>query len=86
MALLPVCCPSCQREQVSKGSKTDTGTQRYRGHTPDCPPQSFLLDSASKGRAPQLTQQESELRRKGSGVRDTACVLGSSPTRSVAKF
>jgi len=59
---------------VIKGGKTDTGKQRYRSHP------SFLLDSAYKSRSPEIKQQVSDLSLNGSGVRDTARVLGISPT------
>ena len=80
MALIPVGCPYCQSEHVIKGGKTDTGKQRYRCHNSTCSHQSFLLDSAYKGRSPQIKQQVIELSLNGSGVRDTARVLGISPT------
>jgi insertion element IS1 protein InsB len=80
MAFIPVRCLYCQSEQVIKGGKTDTGKLRYRCHNPNCPHQSFLLDSAYKGRSPQVKQQVIELSLNGSGVLDTAWVLGISPT------
>ena len=80
MILLPVRCPSCQSEHVIKGGMTDTGKQRYCCHNSRCSHQSFLLDSAYKGRSPQIKQQGIDLSLNGSGVRDTARVLGSSPT------
>jgi hypothetical protein len=49
-------------------------------HNPACSHQSFLLDSAYKGRSPQIKQQVIELSLNGSGVRDTARVSGISPT------
>ena len=63
-----------------KGGKTDTGKQRYRCHNPACAHQSFLLDSAYKGRSPEIKQQVIDMSLNGSGVRDTARVLGISPT------
>jgi transposase-like protein len=80
MAFIPVRCPYCQSEEVIKGGKTDTGKQRYRCHNPACSHQSFLLDSAYQGRSPQIKQQVIEMSLNGSGVRDTARVLGISPT------
>src|SRR5215468_6262698 len=80
MALIPVRCLYCKSEQVIKGGKTDTGKQRYRCHNPTCSHQSFLLDSAYKGRSPEIKQQVIDLSLNGSGVRDTARVLGISPT------
>ena len=80
MALILVHCPYCQSEQVIKGGQTDTGKQRYRCHNPACSHQSFLLDSAYKGRSPEIKQRVIDLSLNGSGVRDTARVLGISPT------
>jgi transposase-like protein len=86
MVLIPVRCPYCQSGQVIKGGKTDTGKQRYRCHNPSCSHQSFLLDSAYKGRSPQVKQQVIELSLNGSGVRDTARVLGISPTTVIQEL
>ena len=76
---LPVRCPYCQSEHVVKGGKTDTGKQRYRCHNPDCSYQSFLLDSAYKGRSPAIKQQVIDLSLNGSGVRDTGTGVGDQP-------
>jgi transposase-like protein len=70
-----VVCPYCQGEQVVKRGKTDTRKQRYRCHNPECAHQSFLLDSAYKGRSPKTKQQVVEMSLNGSGIRDTARVL-----------
>jgi transposase-like protein len=71
---------------VIKGGKTDTGKQRSRCHNLDCSHQSFLLDCASKGRSPEIKQHVSDLSLNGSGVRDTARVLGSSPTTVIQEL
>jgi transposase-like protein len=70
-----VVCPYCQGDQVVKRGTTDTGKQRYRCHNSDCAHQSFLLDSAYKGRSPEIKQQIVEMSLNGSGIRDTARVL-----------
>ena len=75
MVFTPVFCPHCQRKQVVKRGKTDTGKQRYRCQNPDCSHQSFLLDPAYRGRLPEIKQQVIEMSLNGSGVRDTARVL-----------
>ena len=74
-----VVCPYCYSDQVVKRGKTDTGKQRYRCHNAACAHQSFLLDSAYKGRLPESKQQVVEMSRNGSGIRDTARVLQISP-------
>jgi transposase-like protein len=75
MVRIPVSCPYCQREQVVKRGKTDTGKQRYRCQNPDCSHQSFLLAPAYWGCLPEITQQVIEMSLNGSGVRATARVL-----------
>src|SRR5919106_676471 len=52
-----VVCPYWHGSQVGKRGKTDTGKQRYRCHNPECDHQSFLLNSAYKGRSPEIKQQ-----------------------------
>ena len=83
---MPGRCPYCQSEQGIKGGTTAPGKQRSHCHTPDCSHESFLRDSADKGRSPQIKQQVIDLRRKGSGVRDTARVLGISPTTVIQEL
>ena len=80
MVLMPVLCPYCQGDRVVKRGKTDTRKQRYRCQNPDCSRASFLLDPAYKGRLPDIKQQVIDMSLNGSGVRDTARVLGISPT------
>ena len=75
MALIAVRCPSYHSDQIIKRGKTDTGKQRYRCQTPDCPHQSFVLDPAYKGRLPDIKQQVIEMSLNASGIRDTARVL-----------
>jgi hypothetical protein len=71
----PVVYPYCHSDQVVKRGKTDTGKQRYRCHNPGCDHQSFLPDSAYKGRSPEVKEQVIEMSLNGSGIRDTARVL-----------
>jgi len=69
-----VVCPYCQGEQVGKRGQTDSSTQRSRWHTPACAHQSFLRDSADKGRSAAIKQQVVELSLHGGGIRDPARV------------
>ena len=75
MVLIPVSCPYCQSDQVTKRGKTDTGKQRYRCQNPACSHRSFLLDPAYKGRLPAIKQRVIEMSLNGCGIRDTARVL-----------
>jgi insertion element IS1 protein InsB len=76
MVLIAVTCPYCQSDQITKRGKTDTGKQRYRCQNPNCPRQFFLLNPAYKGRLPQIKEQVIDMALNGSGIRDTARVLG----------
>jgi len=80
MVLISVRCPYCQNDQIIKGGKTDTGKQRYRCQSTDCPRRSFVLDPADKGRIPEIKEQVVDMSLNGSGIRDTARVLKISPT------
>jgi insertion element IS1 protein InsB len=80
MVLIPVLCPHCHSNQVIKGGKTKTGTQRYKCANPDCPRYSFQLDLKYKGRLPAIKQDIIDMSLNGSGIRDTARVLKISPT------
>jgi len=86
MVRVSVRCPYCERDQVVKRGKTDTGKQRYRCQNPDCSHQSFLLDPAYKGRLPEVKRQVIELSLNGSGIRDTARVLQISPTTVIQEL
>ena len=86
MVLIPVRYPYCRSKQGSKGGQTDTGKQRSRCPNPACSHQSFLLNSAYKGRSPEIKQQVIDMSLNGSGVRDTARVLGISPTTVIQEL
>ena len=71
----PVVYPYCHSDQVVKRGKTDTGKQHYRCHNPGCDHQSFLPDSAYKGRSSEVKQQVIEMSLNGGGIRDIARML-----------
>ena len=76
MVLIAVTCPYCHSDHITKRGKTETGKQRYCCQHPDCPHQSFLLNPAYKGRIPAIKAQIVDMALNGSGIRDTARVLG----------
>jgi transposase-like protein len=76
IVLIAVTCPYCQTDQIAKRGKTDAGKQRYRCQNLNCPHQSFLLNPAYKGRLPEIKTQIIDMALNGSGIRDTALVLG----------
>jgi len=76
MVLMAVTCPYCRSDHIVKRGKTDTGKQCYRCQNPNCPHQSFLLNPTDKGRLPEIKEQIIDMALNGSGIRDTAQVLG----------
>jgi transposase-like protein len=86
MVLIAVTCPYCQTDQIAKRGKTDTGKQRYRCQNPNCPHQSFLLNPAYKGRLPEIKMQIIDMALNGSGIRDTARVLGISTDTVISEL
>jgi len=76
MVLIAGTCPYCHSDHLTKRGQTETDKQRYRCHNPPCPHQSFLLHPAYKGRLPEIKAPSIDRVRNGSGIRDTARVLG----------
>lgn len=81
MAIIPLRCPHCQGSDLSKFGKTKTGKQRYSCNHPECPYHTFTLEPHDyPGRRKEVKEKIVEMAINGSGVRDTARVLGVSPT------
>jgi transposase-like protein len=76
MTLLSVCCPQCKNDQVGKRGKTSNEKQRYLCQNEVCPQQTFVLEYRHRGRLPQVKRQIIDMALNGSGIRDTARVLG----------
>lgn len=79
MVLEAVACKHCgQTQQVKRYGTTRAGTQRYRCF--DCgrtaPADRFVKTYTHKARDPLVKAQITQLGLNGSGVRDTARVLG----------
>ena len=49
MVLVPVPCPYCHSAHIIKGSKTETGKQRYRCQETDCLHSSSVLVRSRRG-------------------------------------
>jgi transposase-like protein len=79
MVLMAVMCPYGQSDHITQRGKTETAKHRERGHTPHCPHQSFLLHPADTGRLPGIKAPSIALALNGSGIYDTARVVGLSP-------
>lgn len=80
MVLEPVTCPVCGGIDVVKYGQASNGKQRFLCQDLTCPGKTFIQDYSEKGRLLHVKQQIIDLALNGSGVRDTARVLGISPT------
>jgi len=77
MVFIPVLCPNCQQAAaVYRHGKATDGTQRYRCTACRRP---FQLQYRHKVREAGVRGKITEMALNGSGVRDTARVLGISP-------
>jgi transposase-like protein len=86
MATLSVLCPYCQSTEVIKAGKKPNGAQRYRCMNPACERTIFQRVYDDKGRQPEVKAQIVEMALNGSGVRDTARVLGISPGTVISEL
>ena len=82
MASVAVRCPQCGSDEVIK--RGNTGGQRYRCRNAVCAQGSFLLEYRYQGYLPRVKRQIMAL--NGSGIRDTARVLGISKDTVVSEL
>ena len=80
MAVVEVQCPECGSQEVVRYGWQANGEQRYRCNNPHCERRIFLLRYRNTGRLPEVKRQMVDMALNGSGIRDTARVLGVSPT------
>ena len=80
MAVVAVQCPECGSHEIVKYGRQANGEQRYRCNHLSCKRKIFLVQYHDKGRVPEIKRQIVEMALNGSGIRDTARVLGVSPT------
>ena len=80
MAVVAVQCPECGSREIVKYGRQANDVQRYRCNNLSCKRKIFLLQYHDKGRVPGVKQLIVEMALNGSGIRDTARVLGVSPT------
>jgi transposase-like protein len=76
MAIIFVQCPKCKKEEVIKFGRNTAGNQRYKCKNKDCDKGTFLLAYSRKGDIPEIKQKIIDMALNGSGIRDTARVLG----------
>jgi IS1 family transposase/transposase-like protein len=86
MALISVCCPQCESDQVAKRGKTEQGKQRYICLNQGCPTKTFILDYSYNGYLPKIKKQIIDMALNGSGIRDTARVLNISPSTVISEI
>jgi transposase-like protein len=80
MVLAPVLCPDCGSDDVVKHGHSGAGKQRYKCRQSACYRTTFIRVYADRGHLPAVKQPMAERALNGSGIRDTARVLQSSPT------
>jgi len=86
VAVVAVQCPACGGQEVVRYGRQANGEQRFRCNNLDCERRIFLLHYQNKGRLPEVKRQMVDLALNGSGTRDTARVLGVSPTTVLTKL
>ncbi|CAK0747105.1 IS1 protein InsA [Gammaproteobacteria bacterium] len=86
MANRAVLCPCCKCDHVVKRGKTELGKQRYLCLKPECGRKTFILDYTYQGYLPEVKEQIIDMAMNGSGIRDTARVLGISPGTVISKI
>ncbi|HKA52583.1 MAG TPA: IS1-like element transposase [Candidatus Binatia bacterium] len=84
MAVVAVQCPECGSPEVVRYGRQANGESRYRCTNLDCERRGFLLHSHNPGRLPEVKRQMVDMVLNGSGIRDTARVLGVSPTTVIS--
>ena len=80
MAVVAVQCPECGSQAVVRYGRQANGEQRYRCNNVECTRRIFLGQYNNTGRLPAVKRQIVDIALNGIGIRDTARVLGVSPT------
>jgi len=76
MVLFKVQCPNCGSDNIVRNGKNAKGKQRYLCHNVNCTISTFLLDYSQNIRRKGVREQIIKMALNGSGIRDTARVLG----------
>jgi len=69
-------CPYCGSNLVTKAGKSPNGAQKCTCHNSECPHTTFQLSYTYTGSRPGIEFEVLNMSINGSGIRDTARVLG----------
>ncbi|MBD3886830.1 IS1 family transposase [Phormidium tenue FACHB-886] len=86
MVLEPVLCPDCGSDDVVKHGRSEAGKQRYKCRNSECRRSTFIQAYGYRGYLPEVKQQIADMALNGSGIRDTARVLRTSPTTVIEEL
>ena len=75
MVLVPIKCPHCRSTDVIRQGQTSNEKQRFLCRDDGCG-KTFIQNYSDRGRLPEIKQQIVDMAVNGSGIRDTARVLG----------
>ena len=73
---IEVRCHKCNGNQIKKAGRSTNGEPRYICLNKNCDVRSFMLNYRYRAYHPEIKQQVVEMAINGSGIRDTARVLG----------
>lgn len=86
VVVISIVCPTCKKENVVKFGLNSAGKQRYQCKNGDCSRNTFLLEYSRNGDLPEIKQKIIEMAINGSGIRDTARVLGISMNTVISEL
>ena len=85
MVLVPIKCLHCGSIDVIRYGQTSNEKQRFLCRNDGCD-KTFIQDYSDKGRLPEIKQRIVDMAVNGSGIRDTARVLGISTDTVINEF
>lgn len=83
---IAVTCPDCHSTDIVKHGRSGEGKQRYRCRNNKCLRRTFLLDYSYQGHKRKVKKKIVDMSVNGSGVRDTARILGVSTSTIVKEI
>jgi len=86
MVKITVICPNCKSDDIVRQGKTKKGIQVYRCRNAKCGRTKFQLEYKNKACYPDTTEKIIKHAINGSGIRDTAEVLGISTSTVIDRL